>query len=77
MVDDTDTADVDESVDDAMDVDTLSYAMVDNENETGITAALADTITNIENIVGSDYDDVLTGDDQNNVIEGGEGRRYP
>ena len=57
-----------------MDVDTLSYAMVDNENETGITAALAGTITNIENIVGSKYDDVLTGDDQNNVIEGGRGR---
>ena len=77
MVNDPDTADVDESdesVNNAMDVDTLSYAMVDNENETGITAALADTITNIENIVGSKYDDVLTGDDQNNVIEGGRGR---
>ena len=72
-VNDTNTDD-DESVDDPMDIDTLSYAMVDNENETGITAALTGTITNIENIVGSKYDDVLTGDDQNNVIEGGRGR---
>ena len=32
---------VDESMEDnAMDVDTLSYAMVDNEDETGITANL-------------------------------------
>ena len=57
-VDDPETTDVDESVEDAMDVDTLSYAMVSNEDETGITASLAGgTITNIENIVGSDYDD--------------------
>ena len=35
--DDTDTTDADESIEDAMDVDTLSYAMVDNEDETGIT----------------------------------------
>ena len=32
------------------------------------------TITNIENIVGSQYDDDLTGDAQDNVIEGGAGR---
>ena len=72
--------DVDESMEeDAMDVDTLSYAMVSNEDETGIGTADspltigAGTILNIENIVGSDYDDFLTGDDQDNVIEGGEG----
>ena len=72
--DDQTTADVDESVEDAMDVDTLSYAMVSNEDEMGIITALAGTITNIENIVGSDYDDTLTGDEQSNVIEGGAGR---
>ena len=71
---DTTTANVDESVDDPMDVDTLSFARVQNEDETGITATLAGTITNIENVVGSDYDDTLTGDDQSNVIEGGAGR---
>ena len=60
-------------------VDTLSYARVSNEDETGIGAADNPltigngTILNIENIVGSDYDDFLTGDDQDNVIEGGEG----
>ena len=75
VADDATTTDVDESMEeDAMDVDTLSYAMVDNEDEEGITTALAGTITNIENIVGSDYDDTLTGDDQSNVIEGGAGR---
>ena len=43
-------------------------------NDVGITAALAGgTITNIENIVGSEYDDDLTGDAQDNVIEGGAG----
>ena len=63
-----------DDVEDAMDVDTLSYARVSNEDEMGITTALADTITNIENIVGSDYDDTFTGDDQDNVIEGGAGR---
>ena len=66
--------DDDDSIEDAMDVDTLSYAMVDNEDEEGITTALAGMITNIENIVGSQYDDVLTGDDRSNVIEGGAGR---
>ena len=74
--DDTDTTDVNESIDDPMDVDTLSYAMVSNEDETGITADISATnenITNIENIVGSDYDDTLTGDAQDNVIEGGDG----
>ena len=70
----------DTDMEDAMDVDILSYAMVSNEDETGIGTADspltigADTILNIENIVGSDYDDFLTGDDQDNVIEGGAGR---
>ena len=75
VADDVTTGDVDESIEDAMDVDTLSYARVSNEDETGITTTLdGGTITNIENIVGSEYDDDLTGDAQNNVIEGGAGR---
>ena len=47
--DDAATADVDESVEsvnNAMDVDTLSYAMVDNkDDERGIAATLGDTST--------------------------------
>ena len=74
-VNDTDTEDVDEGMEDAMDVDTLSYAKVENEDETGVTKSLdGGMITNIENVVGSDYDDTLTGDAQDNVIEGGAGR---
>ncbi len=72
-----DDGESDEGVNNAMDVDTLSYAMVENEDEEGITADISadnTTINNIENIVGSDYDDTLTGDAQDNVIEGGAGR---
>ena len=74
--DDDDDRTVDPDAD-MTDVDTLSFAMVDNEDEEGITADISDantTINNIENIVGSQYDDDLTGDGQNNVIEGGAGR---
>ena len=73
VANDPDTTE-DESVEDAMDTDTLSYAMVDNDDDEGITVVLAaGTITNIENIIGSIYDDDLTGDAQDNVIEGGRG----
>ena len=33
----------------------------------------ADTITNIENVLGGDFEDTLTGDSQNNILTGGEG----
>ena len=74
--DDAATTDVDESMEDAMDVDTLSYARVSNEDEDRYYCGYLSraTITNIENVVGSDYDDTLTGDEQSNVIEGGAGR---
>ena len=88
--DDPDTTE-DESVDGAMDIDTLSYGMLeDKDEERGIAATLGDTttstttgtnlrnggmtISNVENIIGSIYDDTLTGDAQANVIEGGRGR---
>ncbi len=35
--------------------------------------AAGDTLKNFENIIGSDYADILTGDNGDNVIEGGKG----
>ena len=64
---------------DPMTADTVSYEKV----EDGVERALNDpagntptdgvTITNVENIIGSQGDDTLTGSNQDNVIEGGEG----
>ena len=81
--DDTATTDVDERVDDAKDIDTVSYAKLEegvtrqlNTNATEIgspTAAGGATILNVENIIGSQGDDNLTGSAEANVIEGGEG----
>ena len=36
--------------------------------------AQGDSLSNIENIIGSDYNDSITGDDNDNVINGGGGR---
>ena len=68
-----------EAAGDPMTADTVSYARL----EDGVTRALNNpgaatptegvTITNVENIIGSQGDDVLTGSNQANVIEGGEG----
>jgi len=60
--------------------DTLSYA----SSDTGVTVNLddntfsggdaeGDTISNFENILGSANADTLTGDDFDNIIEGGAG----
>ncbi|PVZ19500.1 Hemolysin-type calcium-binding repeat-containing protein [Pseudomonas sp. URIL14HWK12:I9] len=61
--------------------DTLSYALA----HSGITLSLAttkaqatggsgtDSIKNMENLIGSQYDDTLTGNSGNNVLEGGAG----
>ena len=77
--DDT-TDNVDESTEagsDPMAVDTVSYARVDNDDDQGVVRTLSNTaggatISNVENIIGTQFVDTLTGDDGNNVIEGGD-----
>jgi len=62
-------------------INTISY-----ENATGIVTVTLDNsdvqatggggrdlLSNFQNIIGSKYNDILTGDDGNNVIEGGQG----
>ena len=55
---------------DPMTADTVSYA----RSKTGVEKTLgAGGITNIENIIGTDEDDMLTGDARDNVINGLDG----
>lgn len=62
-------------------IDTITYltaaaAVVVNLGNAGINAtggAGNDTLTNFENIIGSNFNDVLTGDGGANIIEGGLG----
>ena len=76
---DTDFDDTVEAESDPMTADTVSYAGLEDgvtrtlNNPGGSTPAGDATITNVENIIGSQGDDVLTGSNQDNVIEGGEG----
>ena len=65
---------------DTDDRDTISYVDWDNELDDGVTLNLANNpgsdttdVDGIENIIGSEHDDDLTGDGGDNVIEGGEG----
>nr|MBA3756440.1 hypothetical protein [Nitrosomonas sp.] len=61
--------------------DTLSYAyatapvtvsqLITTQQNTG--GAGLDTLTNINNLIGSDYNDILTGNTQNNALDGGAG----
>ena len=73
QVDDGDTGDVDESMEsevDPMTVDTVSYARL----KAGVMKTLeADGISNIENIIGTDENDTLTGAAGPNVINGLDG----
>jgi Ca2+-binding RTX toxin-like protein len=61
-------------------MDTLSYA----NSPSGVTVSLAnpsmgtgeaagDTYLSVENVIGSDFDDTLSGDDLDNVLDGGAG----
>jgi len=71
----------DDVIDGGAGIDTLSYADAGG----GIMATLAsgsiqdtgpaglDTVRNVENVVGSAFNDVLTGDQARNVLEGGAG----
>ncbi|MBY5931439.1 hypothetical protein KUV51_00390 [Tateyamaria omphalii] len=61
-------------------LDTASYAGSDAAVTVNLAAGTAsgghaqgDTITGIENLVGSEHDDHLTGDGQDNILEGGAG----
>lgn len=70
-------------IDPLTDIDTLSFARVESDDGDGIGSADSPLtlsanegglgIINIENLIGSGFDDYLTGDAQDNVIEGGEG----
>ena len=60
--------------------DTVDYSAsrggitVDLEAGTGERGdAKGDTYKNVENVIGTKYDDILIGNDQRNVLEGGEG----
>ena len=60
--------------------DTASYVNSANAVNVDLTtgtgtggAASGDTLSNIENLVGSAHDDIFTGDSEDNVITGGDG----
>jgi Ca2+-binding RTX toxin-like protein len=75
------------AIDGGAGIDTLSFETATTSGTTGVTLALgaagvkttaagisgADTVVNIENLIGSDYNDTLSGNAGVNVIRGGEG----
>ena len=74
-VDNEATTDVNESMEMAGDVDTVSFArLVDETIGNSNTAwTLGTDAMGIENVIGTQGDDYITGDTGANVIEGGEG----
>ena len=42
-----------------------------------VASSGVDTVTNVENVIGSDQDDDITGTAEINSLSGGRGRRYP
>lgn len=70
----------DDTLDGGADGDTVSYADATSGVSVDLGAGSAsdglggtDTLTDIENVTGSDFDDVLTGDAGDNVLSGGVG----
>jgi Ca2+-binding RTX toxin-like protein len=75
------------AIDGGAGIDTLSFETAMTSGTTGVTLTLgaagvkatasgisgADTVVNIENLIGSDYNDTLSGNSGVNVINGGEG----
>ncbi|MFS2024119.1 DUF4347 domain-containing protein [Massilia sp. CT11-137] len=75
------------AIDGGAGIDTLSFETATTSGTTGVALALgaagvkttaagisgADTVVNIENLIGSDYNDTLSGNAGVNVIHGGEG----
>ncbi|MFS2020017.1 hypothetical protein ACEN88_25975 [Massilia sp. CT11-108] len=75
------------AIDGGAGIDTLSFETATTSGTAGVTLALgaagvkttaagisgADTVVNIENLIGSDYNDTLSGNAGVNVIHGGEG----
>ena len=71
----------DDTLNGGVGIDTVSY----QSSTVGVTVNLAtitaqntvgagtDTLTNFENLIGSDYNDTLTGNSLNNILEGGLG----
>jgi Ca2+-binding RTX toxin-like protein len=59
--------------------DTLSARIVNNINtyDPGLTDIATEKFTNIENLVGSKYTDVLIGDNKDNIISPGLSRKAP
>ena len=70
-----------DAVDGGSGTDTLSYAgaleavtvSLANTGQQDTGGAGRDTITDVENLIGTDFNDVLVGNDANNVLEGGYG----
>lgn len=74
----------DDTLDGGDGIDTVSYRRSSNSSNTGVSVDLSqgtafdgidglDTLRNIENIIGSQFADRLTGDSQANTILGGSG----
>ncbi|XPV69995.1 MAG: hypothetical protein ACNI25_05315 [Halarcobacter sp.] len=72
----------DDFVDGGADNDTLDYSAIDNDNNIGIAANLStgivtgdgtDTVSNIENVIGTQDNDTIVGSDVVNILKGQNG----
>ncbi|MBN2448010.1 MAG: hypothetical protein JXO22_14865 [Phycisphaerae bacterium] len=68
----------DDLIDGGTGTDTIDYSGANNAVNVDLATGQAsgqgnDTITNVENVVGSTHDDTITGDDANNFLDGGAG----